>query len=463
MTVELTIEPECGRWAELVANRPAGQWRGRSLESWRRQTRGELGLATDRPLIATGHQTLLWHPGILAKYLAVAAMTADRDRVENANLVVDQHTSAFGRFEVPVRGADGSLAVRTLTLTSPRPDVPMGRHPAFSPDAAPGRLEAALPCVQSGIERILAAVAAHRRRSNAAQQMAAALGDLMSPWVPPMPNVLASDLIRTSLARAMIRQMADDPRRCAACYNQAVHAVPEAGIGPLAVTEEYVELPLWRIGPDDRRQRAKDRDVRRWLEEGSDEGGLLPRALFLTALVRLGLCDLFVHGTGGARYDRAMERWSRRWLGVEPCPIAVATANLRLPLAGSQEPPGRLATALQAGRRVWHDPEVTAGGGGPGPSKRALLAAIDAAPRRSKKRQALFGQMHERLSAFRRERGPAVEAARELARTAARHAAEAPIVNRRTWPFPLYPDEMIDALAEAVAERVGKRKTGNRQ
>ena len=58
-------------------------------------------------------------------------------------------------------------------------------------------------------------------------------------------------------------------------------------------------------------------------------------------------------------------------------------------------------------------------------------------------------RMHEELAGLRREHRAAVAAAE-------RRAAEAPIARRRDWPFPLYPKEMIDALAQEVCgERVG--------
>ncbi|MHC4217661.1 MAG: hypothetical protein ACYSU7_04310 [Planctomycetota bacterium] len=459
---ELTVAPECGRWCDLLADPPAGRLLSDDLAEWRRRTRFELGLPVDRPVVATGHQTLLWHPGILVKYFAVNSFAGDRRDFAVANLIVDQHTGDFGRFDVPVRREDGTLASRSLTLTTARPGVPMVDHPAFSPPDVYPDLNAAIPSVAAGVERIVTAVAAHREQPNAARQMAAALDDLMSPWVAPMPGVGSSDLMGTSLGAALLRAMADDPQRCAATYNAAVRSVPDSGIPELEVTPDAVDLPLWRLNPDGRREHANESDARRCLDEGCrcTEGRcrLLPRALLLTALVRLGMCDLFIHGTGGANYDRAMERWLEHWLGIRPAPIAVATATLRLPLDGSGPDEPEVAAALHAARRARHDPETAAdlGGGSPGAAKRAMLAAIDEAPRRSPERLALFLKMQEQLAALRERHAAPVIRAEERANAARQHAAEAPIARRRDWPFPLYPQEMIDALADAVCrERVG--------
>ena len=428
LTIELCDTPR----------RSPPQLLGRDLDDWRLKTRRELGLSTDKPILATGHQTLLWHPGILAKYLLVQAMS-DATEVAVANLVVDQHAGGFGEFDLPLRRRDGSLSVRTLHLTRARPDVPMALHDAFTPAPAPAGLPLALPLVQQGLERIYDAVDAHSDAPNAALQMAAALTDLMKPWVTPMTYVTASELAEGSLARAMLAHMADDPWRCAEAYNAAVaHIVGVEGHGiglrPLLVRDDYVELPLWRIREDGRRMRAYDADIGR---------RLMPRALFLTALVRLGMCDCFVHGTGGARYDRAMEDWIRRWLGVRVAPAAVATATVRLDL--QPEVPVDADEARHAARRAWHNP---------GSEKQALLDAVNAEPRRSVARRSAFFRMHRELERLREKHRDAVQSAQERAAQATRQAADASIANRRTWPFPLYPPSEIDELAEMVRAQV---------
>jgi hypothetical protein len=282
--------------------------------------------------------------------------------------------------------------------------------------------------------------------------MARALDDLIQPWVPRLPPATASDLIRTSLGRAIIEQMAGDPRRCAECYNAAVASVPEAGIAPLALAPGAVQLPLWRLGADERRVHADERDARQWLR-GEGNMVLLPRALLLTLLVRTGMCDLFVHGTGGARYDVAMERWAESWLGLTPGPAAVATATLQLPLRDREVRALPLPAALWRARRAIHDPE--GGPASPGPRKRALLEAINAAPRDSRERLEAYRALHRELESLRKVRPLLVEQTHRDVELARRAAREAPIADRRDWPFPLYPPEMIDALAEAITTAMG--------
>ena len=54
---------------------------------------------------------------------------------------------------------------------------------------------------------------------------------------------------------------------------------------------------------------------------------LVPRGALITAALRLLFSDLFVHGTGGGRYDRYTDKLIRKWWNVEPTPFAVASAS----------------------------------------------------------------------------------------------------------------------------------------
>jgi hypothetical protein len=472
---ELILEPECGDWPRLTVHAPSGMVRGLALAEWRRLTRTELGLDADRPLIATGHQTMLWHPGILAKYLTVDALAA-RHGWARANLIVDQHIGRWGDVEFPARSAAGGLVVGMVRLAETRPEVPMALHPASTPQRMSGGLVAALPCVAEGLERIIGAVEACRSAPNAALQMAEALSMLMRRWVGGIPPFTATDLMNTALARSLLQAMAEEPHRAIAAYNAAVAAVPEAGVAELLVRDDVVELPIWRIRSDGRRMRGYDGDAQAWLgantgvhrsatqhsrrSPGSPGAGvdaenakpfrLFPRAIYMTALIRLGVCDLFVHGTGGARYDAIMERWIESWLGVRVAPISIASATVRLPLASGA---GTMALeeARAALRHRRHDPFaedlfLSA-------QKRQLVNAVTAAPRGSAQRRAAFLELHRAIDRGRIESPSAEQAAQARFERALRQAVERPIAERRTWAFPLYPETLIDELAERIRAR----------
>jgi hypothetical protein len=57
-----------------------------------------------------------------------------------------------------------------------------------------------------------------------------------------------------------------------------------------------------------------------------------PRALTTTMLLRLLYSDVFVHGIGGAAYDRLTDRLIERLFGIKPPAFVAATATLLLPI-----------------------------------------------------------------------------------------------------------------------------------
>ena len=73
---------------------------------------------------------------------------------------------------------------------------------------------------------------------------------------------------------------------------------------------------------------------------------LRPRALTLTAFVRLFLADYFVHGIGGAKYDRVTDGWIRRFYQVEPPTYACVSATMHLGL-GEFPKPAEIAPQLK--------------------------------------------------------------------------------------------------------------------
>ena len=255
------------------------------------------------------------------------------------------------------------------------------------------------------------------------------------------------------MAAAMMHEMVADPWRCAAYYNRAVQRVPEARIGKLLVRDDHVELPLWRIRDDGRRMRAYDNDVDEALNAHSPHRpDLLPRALFMTALARLGMCDLFIHGTGGAVYDRAMELWIQDWLGVGVGSKTIVSADLRLPLLSEEDSAVNVVQAVAAARRMWHDPESASSEGQRSARKMQMVSAIDQQPRNSLARRAQFVAMHQELESLRGKHADAISQTQNVAQQAKRLATDLAIAQRRDWAFPLYPPLMIDDLARAVGE-----------
>lgn len=442
---DLVIDPPAARWRGLVSSRPRHAAAG--------LMRGQLGLPTDRPVIMTGHQAAFWHAGILAKYLACDAAARSLG-ASPAWVVADQDDPrAVTLVEYPARGAGGGL-------TRARWDAAAGAAPpgsGGSPDPLPE-----VPSVRAGLARVARAWAGHATEHDPARRVAAALADLMSPLLARAATVFATDLSRTDLFRSLTEAMVGDPASCIAAHNAAASAHPSARVRPLDARR--AELPLWRLTADGRRRAVFADDLALIPPEE-----LAPRALLLTGLLRLGACDLFIHGTGGGGdgtrdgYDRVTASWLRGWaeqsadaaahLAPGLAPIATVTATVRL---GATDGASEAAAAREAWalHRAWHDPGALGDGTG-AEGKRAALDAIARAPRGSAERHRVFADMHAALVRFRAEHAADLEARADALRRARARLADARVLGDRGWPFVLLPDaallELRDRIASAFA------------
>lgn len=414
--------------------------------------RRELGLPADRAVVMSGHQPTPWHPGILAKWLAIVHFAA-RQGGHAAWLGVDHDAVRPMALRWPVH-RDGALTTAEADLggASLGSDVPACVLPAMAPLVLPARPGTpALECVGSGLGAIRSALAAHANAANAAEQTLLATRDLIHGSVlprQPAPSLVpASRLSGTTLFRELVDRMRSDPAACARAYNASVAGIE--GVRPLDVSGD-VELPLWTLDGLARR------GVRASML-GAAATHLAPKALLLTLTLRLGACDLFVHGTGGGGlhegegYDRAADEWARRWLGAELAPIATVSATLRLPLGE-----GAIVTCADAARATWrawharHDPAMI-GLGELDARRRELVAQIAALPRRAWRRAELFARLQGVLVEARELGHDRLGELDEAARLARRRVREDLVRADRAWPFALYPAAMLRALSEHIA------------
>lgn len=446
----LVIEPRASEWPGLVRSFSGDGDRARA--ETRNQTRHELGLPLDRPIVLTGHQAMVWHPGILAKYLATdrAAQRANAARVW---LIVDQDSEDPWNLRFPVRVESGehrglSVATMKFPARAAAPDTPAASLAAATPLPAPGLSTAASPSVREGLARIQAALTQHRGEPSAARQFAAAIADLLAPRRPDA-TVFATDLAGTAIFRKFVGEMREDPERCVRAYNAAVALHPSAKLRALAMDEVNVryELPLWRIefGRERRRVYAEDLD-----QISPDQ--LAPRALLTTGLMRAAVCDLFVHGTGGGLYESVTDAWFRHWQpGLALAPVAVVSATLRLPLLDSPPvSPNDLRRAVWRSHRAPHDPAML---GDPvsGKDKMERVAGIEREKSLGRDPRSLYLAMHAALARVRGERRERLLEIQLEADSMAAHARDAEVAHDRTWPFPLYPEAMLEGLSAAIA------------
>ncbi|MFG0285282.1 MAG: hypothetical protein ACF8R7_12760 [Phycisphaerales bacterium JB039] len=440
-----------GRWRDWGA----GSWR---LEPESRRFREELSLPADRALVLTGHQSVIWHPGILAKYIA-ATQIAQAQGAAAAALVVNHDVDDPSLISFPVLAATGRLQRRLHPWIGAAED---GRMPAYRPAATPASARLAdgeswpMDAVKHGVARMEQALAAHAGAEDLAAQLAAATADLAQPWIGAMPRINTLQLAGTTAFAELVERLRHDPEPAVRAYNQAVTSQQGHGVAPLRCGDSpgQLELPLWRIDADGRRQRLFAVDL-----PDCDAAALVPRALLMTGLVRLLGCDLFIHGTGGAAYDRVTDAWLAAWLGIDPArdlaQDLLVTATLHLPFHRTGASAEEVEAGRQALRRLQHDPAAL-GEDGLGERKLRLVQEIADLPRRSEARARLYRQMHALLAEARARHADRIGAAAADVVELQRRFAERTVLEGRDWPFPLYPQAQLDDLAAELSQRWGR-------
>jgi hypothetical protein len=440
----ISIEPAPHEWASLVAR----SWHAAHPD--RARFRAELGLPRDRPVIMSGHQAEFWHPGILAKYLAASAAARSLDAAA-AWIVVDQDTNSPAEIRYVWREKGGPIVARTWHAF---PDaarladasVPLCHIAAQQPAPPPGTGSEAAPA----LARIAGALGAHAGAPSVAHQVTRALETCMSDVTPIVPAVFASRLSSTSLFTDLVERMRREPLACVRAYNAAVQAHPAAGMKPLAEGEDP-ELPLWSLPGSLLDPKPRRRATVRTLRE-APATALAPRALFMTALLRLAGCELFIHGLGGGVYDPITEQWIRGWLGRELAPAAVVTATLTLPLEVDVLPPEAIDWAVWRAHHPRHDP-VLLGDRAAAAKKAELLVRIRAAKKAGEDPSPAFRELHALLAELRTDHAPVLDRLSSEAVRAGARRPEAAVLHDRTWPFPLYPLEDLAALRDAIEAR----------
>jgi len=290
----------------------------------------------------------------------------------------------------------------------------------------------------------------------------------------------------------LLIDMLEHARRFAAYYNNALHRYrerhrvrgAERPIPDLHIDEDRCELPAWVYRHEDVRRRLfvqREGDLLRLFADetpvgetqvsalscsdrgsafvGGLDGWLLrPRALALTLWARLLLADLFIHGIGGAKYDRITDEIIRTYYEIEPPRMACVSATLHIGLPGAEDVAPSVPGALQAVRDARLNPQrhIEAS-----PRAKPLLEARAAAveratglrreePRNHRARRDAFNAIRDANAAL-LEAFPSVLArAGESVRHARRAEARASVARHREYFFALYSRDRLQTLLNAL-------------
>jgi hypothetical protein len=440
---------------------PAAADRTGLIEATERHARhlGTAALAAKQPIMATGHQPWLWHPGILAKDLALAAAAPAR-HAQAMHLVVDHDVQPALTLEVP-RETGSKLELQRIRLGPQQQAVPTGFHPPIDADAALTRLAEANQAHQ--LDRLIEAWTDLPPCRTLAEQLAVVLDRLKRPIVGPQAVLMVSDLPQLPAWQALIEQMRIAPRPCALAYNRAIAANPTAGVPALAVTSDWVELPLWACAWGRPRRRVlADVTAEPTLLVTPDgepidpsETSLLPRALSLTAFMRSTLCGFFIHGRGGGVYDRATEAWWHDWQGTALAPAAVVSADARLPFNAPTADRRELAGARWQAHHAPHNVDRWLGLDGPLAREKQRLLQQMAQARDRAGRRMTFRAIHRLNRELVRRHPEVVDQTRQRVASARQGLANRRVAEKRDWCFALYRLSEFEAIRQSLLHTGG--------
>ncbi|MDQ7843330.1 MAG: hypothetical protein QN141_06435 [Armatimonadota bacterium] len=342
-----------------------------------------LSEADPRPLVGTGHQPVLFHPGIWVKQLLGARLASAAAVV---NMAVDCDAAAEVGADAP--HLDGGLRIVRETLRRTDPEVPYEATAAPDPGewaAFLERLDAHLRTLPHRLTRETFA----EFRARTADLQAREIGSFLTlarrrhegeAAYAELPVSRLSDLRGF---RLFVLHLITEAERFSAVFNARLAAYRElnnirtAGqpFPGLGRDGPRFEVPFWIIHRGCRRRMYVDRfggAYRLWAEAqqvaaiaGRDPDELAglavrPRALTLTLFTRLCVVDLFIHGVGGGRYDRMTDEVIREFFGLEPPRYAVVSATLHLPL-GELDPDLERAVLQRRHLELLHNPERALG------------------------------------------------------------------------------------------------------
>ncbi|MGD0139294.1 MAG: hypothetical protein ABSD28_10480 [Tepidisphaeraceae bacterium] len=461
----------------------------RRLSAWhspladlRRRQRQMLKLSEDRPVIASGHQTELFHPGVWAK-LAMIDAAARRLDADSFFAAVD------------------SDAPKHLQLRWPENSLPITDDPRLTDAQWCGLLDA--PSAPH-VDRLKSALQNSAEQWSFAPMAMEFLDDLgqQSSRMPALSAALTTAMYRLDWSLglrhqsivtsrlwmnqpylAFVHHLLANAESFAHVYNQALaefrdaHGIDNPGrpMPDLHVSPDQCEAPFWLddLAAQTRIRACVQRQADQWrltvdgdafpLSHQADSPAaerlqeflhqhhvrLSPRALTLTLFLRLLVVDQFVHGIGGGRYEQVNDRIIQRFFGIDPPAFCVTTATLYFPAAVGRQ---RICIPCLAheGHRLRHAVM--------GPAKMQMVDQIQGLPRRSTQRQQIFSQMHSRRAEAVRIH-PSIRTWQQRMNDAVRQSAEERGMFDRELFYAIQPRERLEGLIEKYAAAFGQTQT----
>lgn len=456
------------------------RFQGLPLGELRRRARAWIGHNHFQPLLATGHQTELYHPGVWVKnaliHMAAAAigghalhLAVDTDEPKHLHLrwpgvaepITDDQSLVSGRW--------------AGLLSAPTPQHLNHLMVLLSNSVKSWPFESSLAQMLESM----------RRQCSDSPDLSTLLVNATHEfdWGLGLRNytLMASPLWGSEVFLIYAHHLLAHADDLAQHYNHALrdyrleHDIHSPGrpMPDLVSTDDGLEVPFWI---DDLARGERQRPQLQYIEgfwtltltngerfafnpnRSADEAGqslgqflrqarlrLSPRALTLTLFMRLLVVDNFVHGIGGGRYDQVLDRLIASFFNMAPPHFAVTTATLYFPTAGERQRVD-LPALKQEGHRLRHN--IT------GQSKYDLVKAIASAERGSSHRRQLYTTMHRQLAEHQQD--PGLTDWQQRWQQAVQRDNEERVLFDRELFYALQPRDRLESLINRCADKFAR-------
>ncbi|MCA9119509.1 MAG: hypothetical protein H6822_11110 [Planctomycetaceae bacterium] len=324
-------------------------------------------------IVMTGHQPELYHPGVWYKNFVLDHLARTHHAIA-INLLIDNDTMRQPAIRVPTGTLD-SPTLESVAFDQMQEEMPYEERRLVDPKLFGSFAKRVCATLSPYIGQPLVnqlwpeAIAASQANQSLGSLISQARHQLEAAWglktlELPLSHVCDSDTFRWFTATILgglpqFQRIYNDSlfeyRRVNRVRSRS-HPVP-----PLVQDGEWFEAPFWLWSSSDpRRRRLFARTVRDGIEisdletdrhhlsifpNGPNEAAidqlqrlrdqgvkLRSRALLTTMFARIFLCDLFIHGIGGAKYDQLTDAIVQRFFGFAAPEFLTVTATAKLPI-----------------------------------------------------------------------------------------------------------------------------------
>ncbi len=429
----------------------------------------------EAPIIASGHQPSMFHPGVALKSMALAKVakkigavslyiSVDSDEFRSQTVPVPVMGETLKRKEYTLFPQDGATIYETARVESGEKTIQ--RLVDIQEELKLKRLGVAtetLAWFTGVLEKRLTQNESYTGRSIIMRRM----------WEEPVADgFLELPVSLMCRARPFLVFALDILARLeefSPIYNDELNRYrkerklryPANPFPNLETGEGYIETPFWIIS-DGARERlyitsgnekllyseTMERRPLADLEHG--EIDIRPRAIVLTMYLRLLVCDLFIHGVGGAKYDKITDQVMRRFYNVTP-PRYTCVSGAVWVGASCDNPEEEIERIRKALRDIEQHPETLAEQDGAGHialqaiEKKKLVEEI----RKPDADKKMIGNKIKQLNKeMTKALAPMKKRLENDLQKLNRAKAEWDVATARDYPFFLYKPETVRALLD---------------